>query len=139
MLKEFKEFAMKGSVLDLAVGVIIGVAFGSIVKSAVSDILMPIIGALFGGLDFTNYFIGLSSAVNADTLDKAKEQGAVLAYGSFLTATVNFLLIAFFLFLVVKGINFMRRKEEAAPEAPAAPPRSEVLLEEIRDLLAKKK
>jgi large conductance mechanosensitive channel len=139
MLKEFREFAMKGSVLDLAIGVIIGGAFGSIVKSAVEDILMPIIGALFGGLDFTNYFFGLSSAVSADTLDKAREQGAVLAYGSFFTAVVNFLLIAFFLFLVVKGVNTMRRKEEAAPAAPAAPPRSEALLEDIRDLLAKKK
>jgi large conductance mechanosensitive channel len=139
MLKEFREFAMKGSVLDLAIGVVIGAAFGSIVKSAVEDILMPIIGALFGGLDFTNYFFGLSSAVNADTLEKAKEQGAVLAYGSFFTAVVNFVLIAIFLFVVVKGVNTMRRKEEAAPAAPAAPPRSEVLLEEIRDLLAKKK
>ncbi len=138
MLKEFREFAMKGSVLDLAVGVIIGAAFGSIVKSAVSDILMPIIGALFGGLDFSNYFLGLSSAVNADTLDKAKEQGAVLAYGSFLTAAVNFLLIAFFLFIVVKGINSLRRKEEEAPAAVPEPPKSEVLLEEIRDLLAKR-
>jgi large conductance mechanosensitive channel len=138
MLKEFREFAMKGSVLDLAIGVIIGAAFGSIVKSAVEDVLMPIIGALFGGLDFTNYFFGLSSAVSADTLAKAKEQGAVLAYGSFLTAVVNFLLIAFFLFLVVKGVNTLRRKEEAAPAAPAAPPKSEVLLEEIRDLLAKR-
>jgi large conductance mechanosensitive channel len=139
MLKEFQEFAMKGSVLDLAVGVIVGGAFGSIVKSAVEDILMPIIGALFGGLDFSNYFFGLSSAVTADTLDKAREQGAVLAYGSFFTAVVNFLLIAFFLFLVVKGINTMRRKQDAAPAAPVAPPRSEVLLEEIRNLLAKKK
>ena len=139
MLKEFKEFAMKGSVLDLAIGVVIGVAFGAIVKSAVEDVLMPIIGAIFGGLDFSNYFFGLSSAVSADTLARAKEQGAVLAYGSFLTAAINFLLIALFLFIVVKGVNSLKRKEAAAPVAPAAPPKSEVLLEEIRNLLANKK
>ncbi len=139
MLKEFKEFAIKGNVVDLAVGLVIGAAFTAIVKSAVGDILMPIIGAIFGGLDFSNYFIGLNSAVSADTLDKAKEQGAVLAYGSFLTAAVYFVLVAFFLFIVVKGINVLRREKEEAPAAPPEPPRSEVLLEEIRDLMAKSK
>ena len=139
MFKEFKEFAMKGNVLDLAIGVIIGGAFGAIVKSMVGDVIMPIVGAIFGGLDFNNYFVGLSSAVTAGTLDAAKEQGAVLAYGSFLTAAVNFLIIAFILFLVVKAVNAMKREEEAAPAEPPAPPKNEVLLEEIRDLLAKKK
>ena len=139
MLKEFKEFAIKGNVVDLAVGLVIGAAFTTIVKSAVGDILMPIIGAIFGGLDFSNYFVGLGSGVTADTLDKAKEQGAVLAYGSFLTAGVYFLLVAWFLFFVVKGINILRRKQKEEPAAPPAPPRSEVLLEEIRDLLSSKK
>lgn len=137
MLKEFREFAMKGNVLDLAIGVIIGGAFGTIVSSMVDDVIMPIIGAIFGGLDFSNYFFGLSSAVDAGTLDAAREQGAVLAYGSFLTAVVNFTIIAFVLFMVVKAINNMKRKEEEAPAAPAEPPRQEVLLEEIRDLLKK--
>ncbi len=137
MLKEFKEFAMKGNVLDLAIGVIIGGAFGTIVSSMVNDVIMPIVGAIFGGLDFTNYFVGLSSAVDASTLEAAREQGAVLAYGSFLTAVVNFAIIAFVLFLVVKGVNNMKRKEEEAPAELAAPPKQEALLEEIRDLLAK--
>ena len=139
MLKEFKEFALKGNVMDLAIGVVIGGAFGAVVKSAVDDVLMPIIGAIFGGLDFNNYFAGLSSSVTATTLDAAKEQGAVLAYGSFLTAAVNFIIIAFILFLIVKAINNMQRAEEEAPAEPPAPPKEEVLLEEIRDLLAKKK
>ncbi len=138
MLKEFKEFAMKGNVIDLAIGVVIGAAFGAIVKSLVGDVLMPVIGAIFGGLDFSNYFVGLSQSVDATTLDAAKEQGAVLAYGSFITAAVNFIIIAFVLFMVVKAINTMKRKEEEKPAAPAAPPRDEQLLEEIRDLLAKK-
>jgi large conductance mechanosensitive channel len=137
VLKEFQEFAMKGNVLDLAIGVIIGGAFGTIVASMVDDVIMPIIGAIFGGLDFSNYFLGLSSAVDASTLDAAREQGAVLAYGSFITAVVNFTIIAFVLFLVVKGVNQMKRKQEAAPATPAEPPRQEVLLEEIRDLLKK--
>ena len=139
MLQEFKEFALKGNVLDLAIGVIIGGAFGAIVKSMTGDVIMPIVGAIFGGLDFNNYFVGLSSAVTAGTLDAAKEQGAVLAYGSFLTAAVNFLIIAFILFLVVKAVNAMKREEEEAPAEPPAPPKNEVLLEEIRDLLAKTK
>jgi large conductance mechanosensitive channel len=106
---------MKGNVLDLAIGVIIGGAFGTIVSSMVDDVIMPIIGAIFGGLDFSNYFLGLSSAVDATTLEAAREQGAVLAYGSFITAVVNFTIIAFVLFLVVKGVNQMKRKEEAKP------------------------
>lgn len=137
MFKEFKEFAMRGNVMDLAIGVIIGAAFSKIIDSLVSDIIMPVIGAVFGGLDFSNYFLKLSGAVTAPVLVEAKKQGAVLAWGNFLTVAVNFLIIAFILFLVVRAINSLRRKEAPAPEAPAAPPRNEVLLEEIRDLLAK--
>jgi large conductance mechanosensitive channel len=136
MLKEFKDFAMKGNVVDLAIGVIIGGAFGKIVSSMVDDIIMPIIGAIFGGLDFNNYFFGLSKAVTNPVLVEAKKQGAVLAYGSFMTVAVNFIIIAFILFLVVKAMNTMKKAEAAA--APAAPPAQEVLLGEIRDLLAKK-
>ena len=138
MFKEFKEFAMKGNVVDLAIGVVIGGAFGKIVDSLVNDIIMPIIGAITGGLDFSNYFVGLSKAVNAPALLDAKKQGAVLAYGSFMTVGVNFLIIAFVLFLVVKAINKMKKQEAAAPAEPEAPPRQEVLLEQIRDLLAKR-
>jgi large conductance mechanosensitive channel len=141
MLKEFKEFAMRGNVVDLAIGVIIGAAFSKIVDSLVADIIMPVIGAVTGGLDFSNYFLGLSSAVNATSLVEAKKQGAVLAFGNFLTIAVNFVIIAFVLFLIIRAINHLRRNEAAAPAAPAAPPappREQVLLEEIRDLLAKK-
>ena len=138
MLEEFKKFALRGNVVDLAVGVIIGAAFGAIVSSLVGDIIMPIIGAITGGLDFSNYFVGLSKAVNAPALLDAKKQGAVLAYGSFMTVAVNFLIIAFVLFLVVKAINKMKKQEAAAPAEPEAPPRQEVLLEQIRDLLAKR-
>ena len=102
MLKEFREFAMKGNVVDLAVAVIIGAAFGAIVTSLVGDIIMPIIGSITGGLDFSNYFTGLSKAVTANNLADAKKQGAVLAWGSFLTLTLNFLIIAFVLFMVVR-------------------------------------
>ncbi len=137
MLKEFKEFALKGNVMDLAIGVIIGGAFGAIIKSMVDDILMPIVSAIFGGLDFANYFTGLSDSVTETTLEKAKEQGAVMAYGNFITAAVNFIIIAFVLFLVVKAINNMKRAQEEAEEAPAEPPKEQVLLEEIRDLLKK--
>lgn len=136
MLKEFKEFAMKGSVVDLAVGVIIGAAFGGLVKSFVDDILMPIVGWIFGGFDFTNFFIQLAGAP-ATTLDAARENGAVLAYGNFITLIVNFAIVAFVLFLVIRAINSAKKKEEEAPAAPAEPPRDEVLLEEIRDLLKK--
>lgn len=137
MLEEFKKFALKGNVVDLAIGVIIGAAFSKIVDSLVSDIIMPFFGAL-GGLDFSNYYIGLNSGVTAPVLDEAKKQGAVLAYGSFMTVALNFLIIAFVLFLVVKGINRLRRQEEAKPSAPAAPAEDVVLLTEIRDLLKQK-
>jgi large conductance mechanosensitive channel len=138
MLKEFKEFAMKGNVVDLAIGVVIGAAFGKIVDSMVKDLIMPIIGAITGGLDFSNYFIALSKSVKAMNYADAAKEGAVLGYGAFLTAAVNFVIIAFVLFLVVKAMNRMKREAEAAPAAPPPPPRNEVLLEQIRDLLAKR-
>lgn len=138
MLKEFRDFAIKGNVVDLAIGVIIGAAFGNIVASLVSDIFMPVIGAVTGGLDFSNYYIPLSSAVTAENLADAKKQGAVLAYGSFITIAINFLIIAGVLFLVVRGINILRRKAAEQPAAPAAPTTTEKLLSEIRDILAAK-
>jgi large conductance mechanosensitive channel len=136
MLKEFRDFAMKGNVVDLAVGVIIGAAFGSIVTSLVGDVIMPVIGAITGGLDFSNYFTGLSKAVTASNLADAKKQGAVLAWGNFLTLTLNFIIVASVLFLVIRGMNRIKRKDEAAP-APPKPTRQEELLTEIRDLLKK--
>ena len=136
MLEEFKKFAMRGNVVDLAVGVIIGAAFGAIVNSLVADIVMPIIGAVTpGGLDFSNYFIPLSSKVTANSLVEAKKQGAVLAYGSFLSIVLNFLIIAFALFLAIKGINRLKAEEPAPP--PPGPSKEVELLTEIRDLLKK--
>ena len=137
MLKKFQDFAIKGNAFDLAVGVIIGAAFGSIVASLVGDVFMPAIGAVTGGLDFSNYFLPLSSNVTANSLVEAKKQGAVLAWGSFFTIAINFIIIAWVLFLAVKGINRVRRQESEKPSP--APPRQEVLLEEIRDLLAHKR
>lgn len=141
MLKEFKEFVLRGNVVDLAVAVVIGAAFGKIVDSMVNDIIMPVIGAITGGLDFSNYFLPLSKAVTAPALVDAKKQGAVLAWGNFLQMTVNFLIIAGVLFLVVKAMNTLK-KRMAAPEAeaaaPAAKPADVLLLEEIRDLLARR-
>jgi large conductance mechanosensitive channel len=134
MLEEFKKFAMRGNVIDLAVGVIIGAAFGGIVNSLVADIIMPLIGAVTGGLDFSNYFIPLSSKVTATSLVDAKKQGAVFAWGNFLTIVINFLIIAWVLFLCIKGINRLKAPE-AAPSTPAAPPADVQLLTEIRDLL----
>ena len=135
MLKEFREFAMKGNVVDLAIGVIIGAAFGGIVNSLVADILMPVIGAVSGGLDFSNYFLALSKNVTATSLVEAKKQGAVLAWGSFITLAINFLIVAGVLFMIIRLMNRMVKKEEAAP---APPPKQEVLLTEIRDLLKAK-
>lgn len=137
MLEEFKKFALKGNVVDLAVGVIIGAAFGAIVNSLVADIIMPIIGAVTGGLDFSNYFTGLSKTVTATNLADAKKQGAVLAWGSFLTLTLNFIIVAFVLFLVIRLMNQLKAKQEAAPE-PAAMSKDQQLLTEIRDLLKAK-
>jgi len=129
---EFKEFAMKGNVIDLAVGVIIGGAFGKIVDSMVGDLIMPLVGKLLGGLDFSNYFIALSGQTATNLVD-AKKAGAVFAYGSFITVAINFVILAFIIFLMVKQIN--RLKNEAPPPAPAAPPEDTVLLREIRDSL----
>ena len=137
MWQEFKEFAFKGNAFDLAVGVIIGAAFGKIVDSIVNDLIMPIVGAIFGGLDFSNYFVGLSSAVNAPTLVAAREQGAVFAYGNFITVLINFLIIAFILFQMVKVATRMRK--EAPPAPPPAPTPTEKLLGEIRDVLVARK
>lgn len=140
MLKEFQEFISRGNVMDLAVGVIIGAAFGKIVDSLVNDIIMPIIGAILGGLDFNNYFVGLSSTVTATSLAAAREQGAVFAYGSFFTVVLNFIILAWIIFLMVKAVNNLRKRvEREKPAAPAAPPPADVaLLTEIRDLLARK-
>jgi len=136
MLKKFQDFAIKGNAFDLAVGVVIGAAFGQIVASLVGDLFMPVIGAVTGGLDFTNYFVGLSSKVTADTLAEAKKQGAVLAWGAFATIVINFVIVAGVMFMLVNSIQKLRQKE--ANEPAAAPPRQEVLLQEIRDLLAKR-
>lgn len=140
MLKEFQEFISKGNVMDLAVGVIIGGAFGLIVNSLVGDIIMPIVGAIFGGFDFSNYFVPLSSSVTAESLEEARKQGAVFAYGNFITVVINFLILAWIIFLMVKAVNNMRRRlaKEQAAAAPAAPPADVLLLTEIRDLLAKR-
>ena len=139
MLKEFQEFISKGNVMDLAVGVIIGAAFGKIVDSLVNDIIMPFIGAL-GGVDFSNYFIGLSHNVTATNLVDARKQGAVFAYGNFITVALNFIILAFIIFLMVKAVNHLRKRLESEKPAPAAapPPADVQLLTEIRDRLAKR-
>ncbi|EFL89344.1 large conductance mechanosensitive channel protein MscL [Ahrensia sp. R2A130] len=139
MLNEFKEFIAKGNVMDLAVGVIIGGAFALITKSLIDDLIMPVVGAIFGGLDFSNYFAPLSESVTATTLDAAREQGAVLAYGNFVTVLVNFLILAFILFMMVRYVNKLRAnmEEPAAEEAPAETPADIMLLTEIRDALKK--
>src|SRR5207237_8330659 len=123
-------------VCDLAVGVIIGVAFGKIVDSLVTDVLMPVVSRIFGGLDFSNYFLGLTAASSqAPTYDAAKKAGATLGYGQFITVTVNFIVIAWVMFLVVKGMNTLFAKEQNAPPPPKPPSKEEELLTEIRDLL----
>jgi large conductance mechanosensitive channel len=137
MLKEFRDFAMKGNVVDLAVGIVIGAAFSAIVNSLVGDIIMPIIGAATGGLDFSNYFTPLAKAVTETNLADAKKQGAVLAWGNFLTLTLNFLIVAFVLFMVIRVMNKLKRREEVKPAEPPKPTRQEELLMEIRDLLKK--
>jgi large conductance mechanosensitive channel len=134
MLGEFKEFAVKGNVMDLAVGVIIGAAFGKIVDSLVGDVIMPVIGRLFGGLDFSNYFLPLAGQT-ATTLAEAKKAGAVLAYGNFFTVVLNFVILAFVVFLMVRQMNRLRREAAPAPAVPAPPPEDVVLLREIRDAL----
>ena len=133
MLNEFKAFIARGNVLDLAVGVIIGAAFGAIVKSLTDDLIMPIIGAIIGSVDFSNLFIPLSSNVTATSLAAAREQGAVFAYGNFITIVINFLIIAWCIFILIKAVNrFMPKKEEAKPAGPSD---EVVLLTQIRDEL----
>lgn len=132
MLEEFKKFALRGNMVDLAVGVIIGAAFGAIVQSLVGDIIMPVIGAITGGLDFSNYFLPLSHQVTAGTLVEAKKQGAVLAWGNFLTITLNFIIVASVLFIAIRALGRLMAKEAA--KAPALS-KQEELLTEIRDLL----
>jgi large conductance mechanosensitive channel len=136
MLKEFKEFALKGNMVDLAIGIIIGAAFSGLVQSMVKDIIMPFVGVVTGGVDFTNKFFALTGNVTSGSLEVAREQGTVIAYGAFLTLLINFLIVAFVLFMVVKAMNRLKRKEEAKPAAVAEVPAEQKLLEEIRDLLA---
>ncbi len=139
MIQEFKQFALRGNVVDLAIAVVIGTAFGAIVSSLVADVIMPVIGAISGGLDFSSYYLPLSSSVEwGIAYADAKKQGAVLGYGQFLTVAVNFAIVAAVLFLVVRGMNRLKRKEAAAVDVPAAPeiPADVKLLSEIRDLLA---
>jgi large conductance mechanosensitive channel len=128
MMQEFRSFAMKGNVADMAVGIIIGAAFGKIVSSLVSDVIMPPIGLLLGGVDFSNLVITLRAAAEGSP-------AVVLKYGVFINTVVDFLIVAFAIFLLVRGMNTLRKKEEAAPAAPPAPSKQEVLLGEIRDLL----
>ena len=138
MMQEFKEFAIKGNVIDLAVGVIIGAAFGKIVESVVGDLIMPIVGAVIGKIDFSNMFVVMGSvpAGTAMTLDALKKAGVpVLAYGNFITVAVNFAILAFIIFLMVKQINRMKKEAPAAVPAPVATPEDVVLLREIRDSL----
>ncbi|OLP58266.1 large-conductance mechanosensitive channel protein [Xaviernesmea oryzae] len=140
MLNEFKQFIARGNVMDLAVGVIIGAAFSKIVDSVVNDLVMPVVGALTGGgFDFSNYFLPLSSKVTASTLAQAREQGAVFAYGNFITVLLNFVILAWIIFLIVKGVNRLRasvERDSKSGKAEAAPPPADVqLLTEIRDLL----
>lgn len=136
-VSEFRSFIAKGNVVDLAVGIIIGGAFTGIVNSLVNDVVMPVVSVVVGGIDFSNYFLPLNSAVTATTLEAAKEQGAVFAYGKFLTVIINFLILAWIIFLMVKGVNRLRAAEEKKPveAAPAPPPADIALLSEIRDLL----
>ncbi len=137
MLKEFKDFAMRGNVIDLAVAVVIGAAFNKIVGSLVDGVIMPIIG-IFGKADFSNYFLPLSSAVTATNLADARKQGGVLAYGDFITNVIQFLIVALALFFVIKAINAMKKPEPAAPAAPPPPSAEVVLLTQIRDALVKR-
>ena len=134
MLEDFKKFALRGNVVDLAVGVIIGAAFGAIVASLVGDIIMPILGAATGGLDFSNYFLPLSSKVTASSLAEAKKEGAVLAWGNFLTIVLNFLIISAVLFFAIRALSHLQKTAKAEPAPPSA---EVVLLTEIRDLLKK--
>ena len=136
MLKEFKEFALKGNLIDLAIAFVMGAAFTKLSAAFIADLIMPLVGMISGGMDYTNKFYPLSNEVTATSLEKAREQGAVLAYGDFITIAINFVIVAFVMFLVVKAVNKAKKKEAAAP-APA-PTTEEILLTEIRDLLKQK-
>jgi large conductance mechanosensitive channel len=138
LLKEFKEFAVKGNAVDMAVGIIVGAAFGKIVTSIVNDVIMPPIGKLLGGVDFTGLFINLGSETFATLADAKAAGAATLNYGAFLQTVVDFVIVAFAIFMLVKGINSLRKKEEEAPAEPPAPPEDVVLLREIRDALQKR-
>ena len=136
LIKEFKEFAMKGNVVDLAVGVIIGAAFGTIVKSLTDDIIMPVVGKVVGNMDFSSYYMSLSDKVPTGlALAEAKKLGPVLAYGNFITVVLNFIILAFIIFLMIKAMNNLRKKEEAKAAPPPGPTPTEALLAEIRDTL----
>lgn len=135
MWREFREFALKGNMVDLAVGIIIGAAFSGLVNSLVNDVFMPLVGLLTGGVDFSNLFIQLAGEPRP-TLEEARAAGATIAYGNFLSLAVNFLIVAWILFLVVKAMNRLRRKQEVAPEEAPPPPADVKLLTEIRDILA---
>nr|WP_317175523.1 large conductance mechanosensitive channel protein MscL [Pontibacter beigongshangensis] len=136
MVKEFKEFAMRGNVMDLAIGIIIGAAFSAIVTSAVNDLFMPLVGKVVGDVDFSNLYVPLSDSVPSGlALEEARKLGAVFAWGNFVTVLLNFLIIAFIIFLIVKGMNRLMRKKAKAPDVPPAPTKEEVLLTEIRDAL----
>ncbi|RAU82796.1 large conductance mechanosensitive channel protein MscL [Pontibacter arcticus] len=136
MLKEFKEFAMRGNVMDLAIGIIIGAAFSGIVTSVVNDLVMPLVGSVIGNVDFSNLYIPLSAEVPTGlALEEARKLGAVFAWGNFVTVLINFILLAFIIFMIIKAMNKLMRKKAAAPAAPPAPTKEEVLLTEIRDAL----
>jgi large conductance mechanosensitive channel len=137
MLREFRDFALRGNLVDLAVAFIIGAAFTGLVNSLVNDIMMPIIGFVTGGIDFSEMYIQLSGEPQA-TLAAAREAGATIAYGNFITLVINFLIVAWVLFLIIKGMNQLKREKATEPPPPAPPTKEEVLLAEIRDLLAKK-
>jgi large conductance mechanosensitive channel len=137
ILQEFKAFAVKGNVVDLAVAVIIGTAFGKIVDSLVQDLVMPVVGKLVGGLDFSNYYLPLNHQDTQLTLLEAKKAGAVFAYGNFLTILLNFLILAFIIFQMVRIVNKVKRQEPVAPPASAVTPEEVLLLREIRDALKK--
>lgn len=136
MVQEFKQFAMRGNVMDMAVGIIIGAAFGKIVTSLVTDVLMPPIGKIMGNMDFSALFIQMGGAQRCATLAKAKEAGiATINYGLFINTVIDFVIVAFVIFLLIKGMNAMYKKETAPPAPPAEPPADVKLLTEIRDLL----
>ncbi|MHC2991518.1 large-conductance mechanosensitive channel [Pontibacter sp. HJ8] len=136
MLKEFKEFAMRGNVMDLAIGIIIGAAFSGLVNSVVNDLIMPLVGKAIGDMDFSNLYVALSADVPEGlALEEARKLGAVFAWGNFITVLLNFLILAFIIFMIIKGMNRLMRKKAAAPAVPPAPTKEEVLLTEMRDSL----